>query len=207
MEEIILASGSPRRKELLTLIGVPFKVIKSDAREVITKTEPGEIVMELSMQKALDVCRQVREGRAGTEQLAGGQPEEKAFPTTILGADTIVCLDGQVLGKPADRADAKRMLQALQGRTHSVFTGVTLLDSRKEMTGRSFYRETKVMVHAMSEEEIEAYLDTGEPFDKAGAYGIQGAFAAYVDGIEGDYMNVVGLPVSAVYQALKEMDS
>ena len=105
MDEIILASGSPRRRELLTLIGVPFKVIKSDAPEIITKTDPGEIVMELSMQKALDVYNKITEGSP-----------------IVLGADTIVCLDGKVLGKPADREDAKRMIRALQGRTHSPLT-------------------------------------------------------------------------------------
>ncbi len=193
MDEIILASGSPRRRELLTLIGVPFKVIKSDAPEIITKTDPGEIVMELSMQKALDVYNKITEGSP-----------------IVLGADTIVCLDGKVLGKPADREDAKRMIRALQGRTHSVFTGVTLLGNinnagENGIKKETFFRETKVMVHSMSDEEIEGYLDTGEPYDKAGAYGIQGAFAAYVDGIEGDYTNVVGLPVSAVYQALKKL--
>ena len=193
MDEIILASGSPRRRELLTLIGVPFKVIKSDAPEIITKTDPGEIVMELSMQKALDVYNKITEGSP-----------------IVLGADTIVCLDGKVLGKPADREDAKRMIRALQGRTHSVFTGVTLLGNinnagENGIKKETFFRETKVMVHSMSDEEIEGYLDTGEPYDKAGAYGIQGAFAAYVDGIEGDYTNVVGLPVSAVYQTLKKL--
>ena len=193
MDEIILASGSPRRRELLTLIGVPFKVIKSDAPEIITKTDPGEIVMELSMQKALDVYNKITEGSP-----------------IVLGADTIVCLDGKVLGKPADREDAKRMIRALQGKAHSVFTGVTLLGNinnagENGIKKETFFRETKVMVHSMSDEEIEGYLDTGEPYDKAGAYGIQGAFAAYVDGIEGDYTNVVGLPVSAVYQALKKL--
>lgn len=188
MEEIILASGSPRRKELLEQIGIAFRVIKSGAEEIITKTLPEEIVKELSAQKAEDVAAKLEDG-------------------IILGADTIVCLDGEIMGKPKHREDACQMLNRLQGRGHSVFTGVTLLkkEAGAEVKRRNFAVETKVRIHAMSKEEIEAYLDTGDPFDKAGAYGIQGPFAAYVDGIEGDYNNVVGLPVAAVYQELKQI--
>ena len=183
---LILASGSPRRKELLTLLGVPFRVIKSDAPEIITQQEPGRIVEELSWQKARAVADTIDDG-------------------IILGADTIVWQDGQVLGKPEDRQDAYRMLDALQGASHSVFTGVTLLIRKngQDAGERQFFEETIVHVHEMSAKEIEAYLDTGEAFDKAGSYGIQGPFAAYVDRIEGDYQNVVGLPVAALYQALK----
>lgn len=195
MEEVILASGSPRRRELLEQIGVPFRVCKSGAQERITKTGPSEIVLELSAQKAQAVADAVESG-------------------IILGADTIVAVDGEILGKPADRADAGRMLEKLQGRAHSVFTGVTLIKKTGRTNGsvmrecvRSFYRETRVCVHAMSRDEIEAYLDTGDPFDKAGSYGIQGPFAAFVDCIEGDYNNVVGLPAAAVYQALKELEA
>lgn len=188
MRKIILASGSPRRKELLAQIGIPFQVIKSNAEEKITKTVPEEIVKDLSLQKAADVAQQLQEG-------------------IILGADTIVCLDGEIMGKPKDRNDAFQMLERLQGRSHSVFTGVTLMRKipGEEMKIRSFAVETRVKIHEMCREEIEAYLDTGDPFDKAGSYGIQGPFAAYVDGIEGDYNNVVGLPVAAVYQELKRL--
>ncbi len=190
MEKIILASGSPRRRELLEQIGIPFEVRVSEAEETITQTEPGKIVEELSRLKASAVADGLERG-------------------IILGADTIVWQDGQVLGKPADRADAGRMIGELEGRAHSVFTGVTII--RKGIPGKedrtvSFHRETKVFVHSMEQDEIEAYLDTGEAFDKAGAYGIQGAFAAYVDRVEGDYQTVVGLPVSAVYQALRELE-
>ena len=186
MEEIILASASPRRSELLAQIGIRFRVEKSHGEEHITKTAPGEIVEELSLQKAAEVARRFDTG-------------------IILGADTIVWADGKVLGKPKDREDAKSMLLLLQNRSHSVFTGVTLIrkEHGEKTMIRTFHRETRVHVHAMSDEEIEAYLDTGDPFDKAGSYGIQGPFAAYVDGIEGDYLTVVGLPVSAVYQELK----
>lgn len=187
MREIILASGSPRRRELLEQIGIPFRVVKSDTEEVITKTEPSQVVLELSAQKAQAVADSLPQG-------------------IILGADTVVAIDGEILGKPANRDHAADMLRKLQGRAHSVFTGVTLI--RKDgdaQTVRSFFRETKVHIHTMSGEEIQAYLDTGDAFDKAGSYGIQGPFAAYVDGIEGDYSNVVGLPVAAVYQELKKM--
>ncbi len=187
MEKIILASGSPRRKELLEQIGLPFQVIKSNARETITRTDPEEIVQELSAQKARDVAEAVENG-------------------LVLGADTIVFLGGEIMGKPKDREDAFRMLERLQGGSHSVFTGVTLIrkNSGETVKTDSFAVETRVQVHAMSRKEIEAYLDTGDAFDKAGSYGIQGPFAAYVDGISGDYNNVVGLPVAALYQKLKQ---
>ena len=184
MEEIILASASPRRSQLLSLIGVPFQVIVSDADESVEAEQPEEIVMELAYRKAHAV--------AILPEAAG---------KFVLGADTIVWCDGRMLGKPKDAAEAGAMLQVLQGREHSVYTGVALL---RDDAVKRFYRQTKVFVHEMSQEEIDAYIATGDPFDKAGAYGIQGPFAAYVDGIEGDYQTVVGLPVSAVYQMLKE---
>ena len=190
-KELILASGSPRRKELLELIGIHPIVRKSDVTEKITKEEPGQIVMELSHQKADDVAGKIENG-------------------IVLGADTIVYAQGQILGKPRDRADGFRMLRMLSGKAHSVFTGVTLIKKEKDrgiVCEKSFYRETIVHVSAMSDGEINTYLDTGDPFDKAGAYGIQGPFAAFVQGVEGDYQTVVGLPVCAVYQALKELET
>mgnify|MGYP002870062031 CR=1 FL=1 len=187
MDKLILASASPRRRELLELIGVPFRVVKSDAPETITKEAPGEIVMELSARKAEDVAGSVRDGY-------------------ILGADTIVWAEGRLLGKPADREDAQRMLKMLSGKAHQVFTGVTILvkEHGEEAQKDSFFCRTIVHVHDMTEEEICGYIDTGDPFDKAGSYGIQGPFAAFVDGIEGDYQNVVGLPVSEVYRHLRK---
>lgn len=186
MKKIILASASPRRRELLEQIGLEFEVIPSRCEEVITKTLPGEIVEELSQQKAADVAKNIPEG-------------------IIIGSDTIVWQDGCVMGKPADREAARTMLRQIQGSTHSVFTGVTVIVKEKgQEIGRTFFKETKVHVYPMTEEETERYIDTGEPMDKAGAYGIQGAFAAYVEGIEGDYNSVVGLPVSALYQVLKQ---
>ena len=191
MSELILASGSPRRKELLRQIGLRFRVLKSDADETVEMSDPSDIVKELSRRKAEDVAGKITEG-------------------IVIGADTIVWLDGVLLGKPKGRADAEKMLRNLQGKAHQVFTGVTILRKGK-MTGDenngisrdTFSCVTTVHVHNMSEEEINAYLDTGDAFDKAGSYGIQGPFAAYIDGIEGDYTNVVGLPVSEVYRHLK----
>lgn len=188
MYECILASGSPRRKEILEQCGISFKVVKSDADEVITKTEPGEVVMELSAEKALDV--------------ASMRTEESCI---IIGADTIVANGGYILGKPKDEADAFAMLDSLQGHDHSVYTGVTLLirkDGKQEQV--TFYEETKVQIVPMSEREIKDYIASKEPMDKAGAYGIQGLFACYVKGIQGDYLNVVGLPISRILQELKK---
>lgn len=185
MRRIILASGSPRRKELLEQIGLEFEVIPSGAEEVITKTLPAEVVEELSMQKAAEVAARVEEG-------------------IIIGADTVVCQNDQIMGKPANRCQAWEMLRQLQGNTHSVFTGVTVLvKDGAESRRHTFSCETKVHVYPMTEQETKKYLNTGEPMDKAGAYGIQGEFAAWVKAIEGDYNNVVGLPVSALWQVLK----
>lgn len=180
MEKIILASGSPRRRELLTQIGVAFEVLKAEGEEVITSAVPSEVVKELSMQKALEVSG-------------------KCDGTVIIGADTVVAADGQILGKPKDKEDAMRMLRLLQGKSHEVITGVTVfLKGKKEPV--QFAEVTKVHVFPMTEAQMADYVESGEPMDKAGAYGIQGRFAAYVSGIEGDYNNVVGLPVGRLYQ-------
>lgn len=182
MEKIILASGSPRRRELLEQIGVKFEIITANGEEVITASDPKEVVKELSMQKAREVA-------------------DRCDGTLIIGADTVVAANGKILGKPRDKEDAVNMLRLIQGNSHEVLTGVTVLMPR---TGREicFAEVTKVHVYPMSEAQIEAYVESGEPMDKAGAYGIQGAFAAYVRGIEGDYNNVVGLPVGRLYQEM-----
>lgn len=191
MNKVILASQSPRRRELLAQVGIGFEVIPSLVEERITKNEPVEIAKELSRQKALDV---------GDRIDTAGQDE-----VVVIGADTIVVLDNVIMGKPKDRAHAIDMLTQLQGRAHLVITGVTLYHkkgtSREKVT---FASQTKVYFHRMSKKEIEAYVNTGEPMDKAGAYGIQGMSAAFVERIEGDYTNVVGLPIAAVYQELKK---
>lgn len=180
MEKIILASGSPRRKELLRQIGVTFEVVKAEGEEIITSSVPTEAVQELSMQKAREVA-------------------DRCDGTVIIGADTVVAADGQILGKPKSREDAVHMLGMLQGRDHEVITGVTVIlkNSGKVL---NFAEMTKVHVFPMTRTQIENYADSGEPMDKAGAYGIQGLFAVYVSGIEGDYNNVVGLPIGRLYQ-------
>lgn len=186
MKRIILASASPRRRELLEQIGLDFEVIPSRCEETVTKEQPGAIVEELSWQKAADVAKEIKNG-------------------IVIGSDTIVWQDGCMMGKPKDREHARSMLRQIQGTTHSVFTGVTVIwkENGQERI-ETFFEETKVSVYPMTEEEIERYIESGEPMDKAGAYGIQGAFAAYIKGIEGDYHSVVGLPVGALWQTLKK---
>ena len=200
-KKIILASASPRRRELLAQIGMDFEVRASCAEEKTEAKEPEELVKELSALKALDIW----------EKLS----EEEKKTGLVIGADTVVSICGAVMGKPKDREDAAGMLSLLQGRTHQVYTGVTFvyLDEKGDMDiGRkaerrvnSFFEKTDVLVFPMSEEEITRYVDTGDPMDKAGAYGIQGIFAAYIKGIVGDYNNVVGLPVGRLYQELKKI--
>lgn len=194
--KVILGSASPRRRELLAQIGARFEVRTSGREEVYHSTVPEEIVRELAIMKAENVAEDLADEQGRT-------PED----TIVIGADTIVVLDGKILGKPKDEKDAADMIGALQGRSHEVYTGVAILDydarGEKNVSVRAV--GTKVYVNPMDEAEISAYIATGEPMDKAGAYGIQGRFAAYIDRIEGDYYNVVGLPVSYVYQALKRL--
>lgn len=181
---IILASASPRRRDLLRQVGIEPEIVPSHVEEVITSAEPDLVVMELSAQKAADVA-------------AGYRGQE----VVVIGADTVVAADGQILGKPTDREDAVRMITMLAGRSHQVYTGVTLMFGK---TGEqvTFAEKTDVEVYPMTRSQIERYVDTGEPMDKAGAYGIQGYFAAYIRGIRGDYYNVVGLPVGRVCQEI-----
>lgn len=185
---LVLASASPRRRELLAQIGAEFEVLPAQGEEHISTTKPEQAVVELSRQKAEEV--------AG---LAAAQGR-----TLILGADTIVAFQGEILGKPKDEADAARMLRMLSGNTHSVFTGVAaiLMEGRKTVKSISFFEETQVTMYPMAELEINRYIATGEPMDKAGAYGIQGKCAIFIEKIIGDYNNVVGLPLAALYQNL-----
>ena len=194
---IILGSASPRRRELLAQIGAEFEVRVSNKEEVYHSNVPEEIVKELALMKAENVA----------EELAEENPAGAVKSTVVIGADTIVVLDGKILGKPADEADAVRMLSSLQGRRHDVYTGVAVLDYDENGEKRVYNYPvgTAVYVNEMTEEEIRAYVETKDPLDKAGAYGIQGRFAAHIDRIEGDYYNVVGLPVSRVYRTLREL--
>ena len=185
---IILASGSPRRKELFEQIGVKFEIKTSEKEEIITSSNPKDVVKELSFMKAQDVA----EGIEG--------------PAIVIGADTVVAYDGKILGKPKDNEDAVRMISSFAGDEHFVYTGVCILIKEADGSVReiSFAEGTKVFVYGMTEQEILNYVESGEPMDKAGAYAIQGRFAPYIKEIEGDYYNIVGFPIAGIYQRLKE---
>ena len=201
MKKVILASQSPRRSELLAQIGIPFSVIVSHMEEHPHSAEPSAVVEELSASKADAVARQIAEDCTIT-----GVDTIASVHCLVIGADTIVAADGQILGKPKDAADASRMLHMLSGRTHQVYSGVTVLElSGGTVTRRqTFHERTDVHVCRMTDAEIDGYIRSGDPFDKAGAYGIQGHFGVFVSGIDGDYFNIVGLPISHLYRVLKE---
>ena len=189
MNKIILASASPRRKELLKQMGLEFEVMPSHCEEVITRKIPWEIVMELSSQKARELV--YKDDKSGND--GDGQN------VLVIGADTIVAYKDEILGKPKDKDDAVRMLKLLQGKQHSVYTGVSLVYLKEGIAQtRTFVEETKVFVAPMTDEQIEAYVATGEPMDKAGSYAIQGLFAEFIVKIDGDYNNVVGLPIGRI---------
>ncbi|MBE7034513.1 MAG: septum formation inhibitor Maf [Ruminococcaceae bacterium] len=183
---VVLASASPRRRELLEQIGLPFFVLPSQADEDINPDlSPQLTVQSLSLLKAADIAKT--------------QPAS----AYVIGADTVVVLDGEILTKPKDEEDARRMLARLSGRAHSVVTGVTVIRCR-DGKSISVCEETKVFFKEMSEAEIASYVATGEPLDKAGSYGIQGLGALFVEKIEGDYNNVVGLPLMRLCHILQE---
>ena len=195
MNKIILASASPRRKELLKQMGLEFEVMPSHGDEIITRKIPWEIVMELSSQKARDLVY-----KAAMDALSGEKNEDgEGQNVLVIGADTIVAYQNEILGKPKDKDDAVRMLRLLQGKQHSVYTGVSMVYLREGIAQtRTFVEETKVYVAPMTDEQIDSYAATGEPMDKAGAYAIQGLFAEFIVKIEGDYNNVVGLPIGRI---------
>ena len=207
MSRIILASASPRRRELLAQIGLEFEVRVSDVEEKITSKEPGTIVEELARQKAEAVLASVKEKAVEGIAPEGIAPEETdADELLVIGADTVVAYGEKILGKPKDEQEARKMLTMLSGHTHKVYTGVCLLHrTKKGVERKGFHEETKVSLWNMTPEEIAFYISTGEPMDKAGAYGIQGIFARYVKEIAGDYNNIVGLPVGRLYQEIRKM--
>jgi septum formation protein len=183
--KIILASASPRRKEIFKKTGLKFKVDESSCEE---KTDPGlkphELAKFLSRAKAKDVARRYRNA-------------------LVIAADTIVMAGRKIFGKPSGEKQAREMLKTLSGKTHSVITGFTIIDTAgKQELSRSV--ETKVYVKRLGADEIEAYIRSGEPFGKAGAYGIQGLGAVIVKKIEGDFFNVMGLPLNALAESLKK---
>ena len=200
MSKIVLASASPRRKELLEQAGISFCVMPATGEEIITKVIPSEVVENLSEQKANEVWEKISD-----ERISGKNFLQNHETIVVIGADTVVSYKNKILGKPKDHEDAVRMIGMLQGEIHQVYTGVTLLWSRTDGDcGRVVFHEcTQVGIYPMSQEEIAAYVQTGEPDDKAGSYGIQGKFAVYVKEIHGDYNNVVGLPVARVCQEMK----
>ena len=186
MRPLILASQSPRRKILLKQIGLKFRVIPSHVSEVISPSQsPGDNVKRIAIDKASEVAARLKKG-------------------IVIGADTIVVLDHHVLGKPASKEDAKRMLKLLSGREHSVYTGFALIDveSKKHVAG---VEETKVRFRKLDEKEIVSYIDSGSPMDKAGSYGIQDDFGAvFVEKVNGCFYNVVGFPLARFYSTLRQ---
>lgn len=228
-DRLILASASPRRREILTQAGIPFEVQVADfdeneVREELEKANAQAGILDESTASEDYPARYVKALALGKAQAVAAQITDDA-KTVVLGADTVVVHRGEILNKPADKEDARRMLAKLQGSTHAVYTGVALCRSTaKTDAGESalcgnvsepdtadkgavlanFAVRTEVVFYPMSDAEIEAYLACGEYADKAGAYAIQGKMAAYIREIHGDYYNVVGLPLSAVVQALKK---
>ena len=180
--KLVLASESPRRQELIQLLGLRAEIHPSGIAEDVTEADPSLLVQKLAFQKAEDVAKQY--------------PKDYL----VIGADTVVFFEDRILGKPKSEEDAYRMLSALSGRAHQVYTGVSLHFQGKKM---GFYEKTEVQFARLTEREIWDYIESKEPMDKAGAYGIQGRFAPFVKGIAGDYYNVMGLPLARLYQALK----
>ena len=190
MSKIILASASPRRKELLAKAGISFTVIPAAGEEKRTSENPGEAVQQLARDKAEWVAQSLAECEEGT---------------LVIGSDTIVVFENRILGEPKDRRDAAETLEKLQGNTHQVYTGVTVLERKAgKWVEHTFFESTDVTFYPVSREEIQDYIATGEPMDKAGSYGIQGLFGIYVKGICGDYNNVVGLPVARLFHEMKK---
>lgn len=209
MKKIILASQSPRRKELLAQAGFEFQIITSDVDEVITHTKPRDIAESLSSQKAEDVYHKLIEKYG----------EAEATNYLVIGADTIVAIEDKILGKPKDRADAYEMMKLLSGKTHQVYTGVSIVTGAEQLCGvdqgnnmvqphiHTFHECTDVTFYDITDEEINEYLEAGDEWaDKAGAYGVQATVGAkFVKELKGDYNNVVGLPVARLYQELKKI--
>jgi len=187
--KIILASASPRRRELMALAGYEFEIKVSHKEEKYQSTEPDEIVKELSLLKAEDIAEQTKQQNL-----------------IVIGADTVVAHNGKILGKPHSKEDAFQMIKGFQGDKHQVYTGVAILkfDSNGNKIVVNHAVKTDVHVNSMTDKEIMDYIESEQVMDKAGAYGIQGKFAIYIEKIEGDYYNVVGLPVSYIYEALKK---
>lgn len=189
MMKLILASGSQRRRELMTMCGYDFEIEISRADEHIEESDPERFVAALAERKAREVF-----GRLGGVSRDGE-------PIAVLGSDTIVYSEGNIIGKPKDEQDAARILSYLSGRTHTVYTGVAVVTAEG---CRAEVSTTEVTFSALTEKEIEKYIASGEPMDKAGAYGIQGPFGMFVEKVNGNYFTVIGLPLPVAYRLLRE---
>ena len=189
--EIILASKSPRRSEILQNLNIKFTVITAETDEASDTKDPEKLVEELALKKALAV-----------KELLEGQNRFDTN-TLIIGADTVVCKDGEILGKPKNKADAKRMLKALSNDSHRVISGISVITADKQI---SAHEVTTVCFDAITDDEIDEYISTGECDDKAGSYAIQGLASRFIKGINGCYFNVVGLPVNLLYKILKSIN-
>lgn len=190
-KKIILASASPRRRELMQQAGYEFEIQVSHKEEVYTSETPDEIVKELALLKAKDIALQ-----------------NEAKDLVVIGADTVVAYQGAILGKPKSKEDAFAMIQSFQGDKHQVYTGVAILsyDTEGKETIVNHAVKTDVYVNPLTEDEIWQYIESDNVMDKAGSYGIQSGFAIHIEKIEGDYFNVVGLPISYIYSKLKEIE-
>ena len=186
---IVLASKSPRRREILSMLGLKFDIVSADADESSKITDPAQLVRELSLRKA-----------CATKALLQQQGEWND-DTLIIASDTVVAVDGTILGKPRDKADAARMLALLSGKAHQVVSGVSLLYGARESAD---FDVTSVHFCEMTPDEIERYVSSGEPMDKAGAYAVQGLASIFIEGLEGCYFNVVGLPIHRLNGLLTE---
>ena len=182
--QIILASASPRRAQILSQIGFSFKTIPSAVEEIVTDHDPVEVAKDLALKKADDI--------------AENYPDQ-----IVIGADTVVFVDKRILGKPATEEDAQAMLRILSGRTHIVYTAFAIVHKlkKKKVVG---IESTEVTFRNLAEQDIIRYVDSGSPMDKAGAYGIQDQSAVFVESIHGDFYNVVGLPISKIYACLQD---
>lgn len=185
MTKFILASKSPRRKEILEGLGLKFEIVTADTDESCDKKDPSEYASELALRKGLAVFEEIKNGISDD--------------TIIIASDTVVAAEGEILGKPRDKADAKRMIELLSGKRHSVISGIALVSKDIQISDSE---ATGVIFDKVSEGDLDFYVSTDEPYDKAGAYAIQGFASMWITGIEGDYFNVVGLPVKKLHDML-----
>ncbi len=192
--QVILASKSPRRKEILQTLGISFTIVTADTDESSDQTDPALLVEQLSLQKAQDVLHVLE------------KKGELLPDTLIIASDTVVALNGEILGKPKDREDARRMINGLQNTAHHVLSGIAFCyyDAQGNQKQAVSHASTAVHFGPMSKDDVQLYLDSGEPYDKAGAYAIQGLAGRWITGIEGDYFNVVGLPVNVMCELAKQ---